>query len=212
MIFDVLIILIGVAGIIYGIFKGLIRELFSILALVLGFAGVIHLYPLGIQWITHVVKHPIISQVVSLLISFVVFIAFAFVINQVGKLVRFSMKVVKLLWVDRIGGALCGVVKVILLGCIISSFLIYFLPSNSKTLRTSHFMPYFTALNDTIRILIPPNIKMIYTEKLNTLKSFWKKRKFQPKKFITILRLKKFSEKARSFARMAGRACLADFN
>ncbi|MGA1823639.1 MAG: CvpA family protein [bacterium] len=180
-IFDILFGIAALASLIYSYYKGAIREIFSLLSLVLGFAGVIHFYPYGIKWINSVIKNPTFSQIVSFLIAFLMFIAFAYIINQLGKFVRLSLKLVELLWVDKVGGVICGIVKVIILACIISSFLIYFLPSNSPTLRTSKLIPYFASINNSIRILIPPNIKVIYAQKLNELKNFWKKRKFREK-------------------------------
>ena len=169
-ILDIL-MLIGILGSLgYSLYRGLINEIFALLSLIIGTVAATRFYMVLSKYVAYLILNQLISRVLSYLIIFIVVLV---VIRFAGKLLKLTIKKLDLIWVDRIGGALCGVIKALVIISIITFFLIYALPPTNKTLRTSRLIPYMDKLNSIILRLTPPKIKERYSQKLLELKNFW---------------------------------------
>jgi len=160
-------------------FKGIIRETFSLLALVLGIILARQFYYQTAQswgrWIS-----PKAGNIIAFILLFLV--AYL-VVLIIGKLFRKIIKTIELNWLDHVGGALLGFLKGLLLVCLLVTVLIMVLSPHEEVLRTSKFIPhvvYIISLSDGLLKAIPPEIRRGFQEKVEELKGFWKKYKHHP--------------------------------
>jgi len=102
--FDMLIIIIVSFCLIRGLFRGLIKEISSIIAVLGGFYAAFTYYPI-------LASLPLLSKWIHNhaylnIISFMaIFILIFIVISLLGALIKFLLKITFLGWLDRLGGA-----------------------------------------------------------------------------------------------------------
>lgn len=177
---DIIIIIILVFCTIWSFFKGIIREIFSLLALVLGIILARQFYYQTAQswgrWL---------SPKAGTIIAFILLFLVAYlVVVIIGKLFRKIIKTIELNWLDHAGGALLGFLKGLLLVCLLVTVLIMVLSPQEEVLRTSKLIPhivYIISLSDGLLKAIPPEIREDFQEKVKELKRFWKKYKHHPR-------------------------------
>lgn len=123
---DIIFILILIGCIAYSVYRGLVKEVFSLASIAIGYIAAVTYY-LPISFYTAKVLNPSISKWVSFVIIFiVVFIA----VILIGKLIQMVLNVsVTLTVVDRAAGGIIGAAK----GIIILSIIILFLSAISYT-------------------------------------------------------------------------------
>ncbi len=114
-------IIIGIILILFalgGLRNGIIREAFSLAAFIGGIYGAIKLSDLVGKWLGNLIN---VSQEWMSVISFIiVFIALALLINWLGGLLANLIESISLGFIDKLGGAVFGVVKgFILVGVLI---------------------------------------------------------------------------------------------
>ena len=140
---DFVIIIILVASVIYSLFRGLVREVFSLLSIVLGFIAASRWYPFlagfFLPWIT--------SNAIANILGFILtFIAVSIIISLIGKLVRRFVSFIKLESIDRLLGAAFGILKGVFVVIVLILILIAFLPPAHPVLTKSRLSPYFMTL------------------------------------------------------------------
>jgi len=140
---DIIFILILIGCIAYSVYRGLVKEVFSLASIAIGYIAAVNYY-LPISVYTAKVLNPSISKWVSFVIIFiVVFIA----VILIGKLIQMVLNVsVTLTVVDRAAGGIIGAAK----GIIILSIVILFLsaiPYTRDYISKSFISKYIVILN-----------------------------------------------------------------
>jgi membrane protein required for colicin V production len=140
---DIIFILILIGCIAYSVYRGLVKEVFSLASIAIGYIAAVNYY-LPISAYTAKVLNPSISKWVSFIIIFiVVFIA----VILIGKLIQMVLNVsVTLTVVDRAAGGIIGAAK----GIIILSIVILFLsaiPYTRDYVSKSFASKYIIILN-----------------------------------------------------------------
>ena len=134
-----------------GYFRGLFREVFSLLGLVAGFVGAArYAEPLAGLVATHWNVTPIILKGVAFMICFfVIYVLF----NMTGWLLHRSAKILFLQTVNRLGGVLLGVGK----GAALAALVVFTLtsttlvpPSARERLDDTYLVSPLTRLADTL--------------------------------------------------------------
>jgi len=176
---DIIILSILVFCTIRSFFKGVIREIFSFLALALGIILARQFYYQTSQswgrWIS-----PKAGNIVAFIL---LFLAAYLVVLIIGKLFRKIIKTIELNWLDHLGGALLGFLKGLLLVCLLVTVLIMFLSPQEQVLRTSKLIPhvvYIISISDGLLKAIPPEIRQGFQDKVEELKAFWEKYRRRP--------------------------------
>lgn len=176
---DIIILSILLVCTIWSFFKGIIREIFSLLALALGIILARQFYYQTAQswgrWIS-----PKAGNIIAFILLFLV--AYLVVVI-IGKLFRKIIKTIELNWLDHVGGALLGFLKGLLLVCIVVTVLIMVLSPHEEVLRTSKLLPhvvYIISLSDGLLNAIPPEIRQGFQERVEELEEFWKEYKQHP--------------------------------
>lgn len=167
---DIFLLIFIAASILYSFIRGLIREVFSFLAILLGFLGASHLYGVPAGWIQAWVDNPTVAQILGFALLFLVI---AFALSLAGKLLAHLAKKLDLGWADRCGGAAFGLLKALLLIAILLLVLTAFLPPQSRTLSESKIAPNMIAVVQGISLLVPDRLYHLFAEKEKELKEYW---------------------------------------
>ena len=124
--FDIIVVVILCYCVIRGIFRGLIKELFSLIGVLGGFYAAYTYYmvlakPLS-RWIANAGHLNILS--------FLIIFCFVFIIISIlGIIIHYILNIAFLGWVDRICGAVFGTAKGILIASVLLISLTAFLPT-----------------------------------------------------------------------------------
>lgn len=162
-------VLIGVS-ILYSLIRGLVREIFSFLAIIFGFIGASYGYAYVARWLESWVD----NEVLALILGFLaLLIAISVLISLLGRLISSLVKKAHLSWADRIGGGAFGFLKAILLIAIFCLVLTAFLPSKSKILSESKIAPGALTIAGGLSVLVPEKLQTLYAEKERSLKKYW---------------------------------------
>ncbi len=172
------VVLIG-ASILYSLIRGLVREIFSFLAIIFGFIGACYGYSYVAKWLSPWVQ----SEFISIFLGFfILLIAISLGIGIMGRLLSGLVKKAHLSWADRMGGAAFGFLKAVLLIAIFSLVLTAFLPSKSKILYDSKIAPIALTIAQGLALLAPEKLQDLYVEKEKTLRKSWASRELAGEK------------------------------
>jgi membrane protein required for colicin V production len=161
--------LIGLS-VLYSFIRGLVREIFSFLAVILAFLGASYGYETLSLWLGRWMDNPTASRIVSYL---ALLIAISVVVSIIGRILSGAIKKAHLGWADRTGGAAFGFLKAILLIAIVVLVLTSFLPPKSKLLTESQISPSAVAIARGLSFLAPANLRTLYNEKEKDLRRIW---------------------------------------
>lgn len=169
--FDMAVVVILGYSVILGIFRGLVRELAAILAIVCGFYLAYSHYhsvaPIFGGWISS----PLYANVAGF---FLLFCGIYAGITVLGLLLRTLMKVALLGLVDRLLGALFGAFKGVVIVGVLFFLLTTFLPGGgAAVVRQSRLAPAVNSIAGAIAHIIPENDRESAQKKMQALKQKW---------------------------------------
>jgi membrane protein required for colicin V production len=154
--FDILTIVILAYSVIRGIFRGLIKEMSSIVGVLAGYYAAYSYYAdiaaVLSRWITNTAYVNIVS---FLILKYVLRIAF------MG-------------WLDRICGAAFGLAKAILIAAVLLIVLTTFLPQNAPIVSNSVLAPHVTTVSELMVKVVSKDMKQKFNTKMDALKKSWK--------------------------------------
>jgi membrane protein required for colicin V production len=131
---DILLVLIIAYCLVRGVFRGLVKELSSIIGVLGGvyaaYSYYDHVAKLLSKWITN----PIYLNLLSCII---LFFSVYLMVSIIGTMIKYLMNIVFLGWTDRICGAFFGALKGALICAAFILVLTTFLPNNTPLLRES---------------------------------------------------------------------------
>jgi len=165
----IFLILIG-ASVFYSFIQGLVREIFFLLSIVLGFFGAGYGYSSLAQWLKRWVANDTVTQILSFA---VLFLLIALGLSLLGKFLSRLLHKGGLGLADRLGGAAFGFLKAILLIAIILLVLTAFLPPKSKILSQSKISPAVLSIAKTLSFLVPQRFQDLYAQKEKELRRYW---------------------------------------
>jgi membrane protein required for colicin V production len=167
---DVVIIIILSYGLIRGIFRGMVKEISSIVGVFAGFYAAYSYYPLVSQimegWITNI-------SFLNILSFMLIFCIIFFMISILGVIIKYLMHIASLGWMDRLLGASLGFGKAILIVSIILVALTAFLPKGAPIIKTSLLSPHLTIISEKLSQVISEEMKHAYAAKLKEIKKTW---------------------------------------
>ncbi len=164
---DMTIIIILCFCLIRGFFRGLVKELSSIIGVLGGFYAAYTYYnPLTLYVLKWVSCFEHINIICFLIIFFTVFIT----ISMLGVLIKYIMNIAFLTWFDRLCGTFFGLVKGLLLTSILLMILVTFLNIEKSFVAKSIIAPHIMIISKTMTKLISPGIKKQINDKIKELK------------------------------------------
>jgi membrane protein required for colicin V production len=157
--FDILTIVILAYSVIRGIFRGLIKEMSSIVGVLAGYYAGYSYYAdiaaLLSRWITNTAYVNIVSFLILFSVVFLIVSAF------MG-------------WLDRICGAAFGLAKAILIAAVLLIVLTTFLPPNAPIVTHSVLAPHVTTVSEIMVKVVSKDMKQKFYTKMEALKKTWK--------------------------------------
>lgn len=157
-----------------GIFRGLVKELSSIVGVMGGFYAAYTYYPQVAKLLSHWITNPGYRNILSFLILFAVIYL---VVSVTGVMIKHLMNIVFLGWADRIGGAISGTVKGILIATVIIMILTTFLPKNAAIMRQSLVSRHMMDVSATLVKVVPKDMKNSFSVKMRELRKSWQAKK-----------------------------------
>jgi membrane protein required for colicin V production len=151
-----------------GLWKGLVRQIFSLGGVILGYLIAREYYDRLSQFI------PAADAGMKKVISFAgIFVFFILAAAIAGWFINRLLKSADLNWINRIGGGAVGFLKGVLIVVIITVLLLAFLPADSGILRESKLLPYAVMASRMLNSVIPKDMKDKYLGKVEEITSRW---------------------------------------
>ncbi len=171
---DNLIIITVLFCVFLGFYRGIIKEVFSILSIFLGYIVASQRYKVLYPFFHTIFKNSTIASAASFITVFFLFIiCFMFIVL----ILRKGVKAVGLSPVDRVFGAIFGLIKGSLIVAIILFFLLTFFPNSKKTIDRSPIAKNAVMLAKTISKILPKtNLYSKFQKGLKELKSIGEKK------------------------------------
>jgi membrane protein required for colicin V production len=162
--------LIGIS-VAFGLYRGLVREIFSLLAIIIGFLVAAWYYPLTAAFIQRWLADPTLAGFLGFVITF---IGTALVIGLIGRLLRHFLKHAHLDLEDRFLGGVFGFIKGLFVSTVLVMILLAFMPPAHPFVAQSKTIPYFVRLAAVVRAAIPEELKDRVEKNKSGLLEYWK--------------------------------------
>jgi membrane protein required for colicin V production len=169
--FDILVVIILGFCLIRGIFRGLIKEVASIVGVLAGFYAAYTYYRQLAAFLARWMDNPVSLNLVAF---FVLFCGVFLTISILGVVVKYLLSIAFLGWVDRICGAGFGMIKGILISAVVLLTLTAFLPRGAPLLEKSLMAPHVTSLSETLARVVSRDMKKQFIGKIQEVKKAWK--------------------------------------
>jgi membrane protein required for colicin V production len=170
--FDMVVIVIVGFTIIRGIFRGLIKEVSSIVGVLGGFYAAYTYYPELAKPLSNFISNSAYNNIFSFILLFCVIF---FIISILGVVIKYLLNIAFLGWVDRICGAGFGFIKGILICSVLLIALTTFLPKNAGLIKNSTLAPHVTNISQMMAKAVPDDMKRTYETKLRALQKTWQR-------------------------------------
>jgi len=169
--FDILIIVILGYSLVRGLFRGLVKELASIIGVLGGFYAAYTYYNLLADLLAGLIHDTSYLNILSFMI---IFCSVLIVVSVLGIIIKYLLNIAFLGWVDRIGGVIFGMAKGILIVSVIFISLTAFLPKGSAFLKNSMLAPHVSWVSEKMVKVVSKEMKQDFMAKLGELKKTWK--------------------------------------
>jgi len=168
---DMVIIVILGYCLIRGIFRGLVKEISSIIGVLAGFYAAYTYYPLLAGLLTRWISNTPYANILSFMVIFCVIFIF---ISILGIIIKYLLNIAFLGWVDRICGAGFGIIKGILIVSVVLISLTAFLPKGAPIIKNSLLSPPVTLIAEKMVKIVSKDMKLLYEAKVKEFKKAWK--------------------------------------
>jgi membrane protein required for colicin V production len=170
---DVILIVVIAFSSVYGLFKGLVKEVISILALIIGLIGASRLF----EKVSPLFKDLGLGEQVARILSFIIlFIAIFVALILIGKLIHKLVHTVFLGWLNRLGGIGFGFIRGVIVSAIIIMILTMILSEKAPILSESKLTPHIMSLSRVLVSLVPDDLQKRFMEKEEKLREFWERK------------------------------------
>lgn len=169
---DMIIIIIIAFCLIRGVFRGLVKEISSIIGVFGGFYAAYTYYMEISAPLSKLISNIAYLNILSFLFVFcIIFI----IISFLGVLIKHALNIAFLGWVDRICGAGFGITKGALIVAVLLIALTAFLPKKAPVIKNSVLAPLVTMVSEKMVKVISDDMKIKYKIKIKELKKAWEK-------------------------------------
>jgi membrane protein required for colicin V production len=169
--FDILILVILGYSLIRGLFRGLVKEISSLIGVFGGFYAAYTYYKFLANLLSGLIQDISYLNILSFLI---IFCSVLIVVSVLGIIIKYLLNIAFLGWVDRVGGVVFGLAKGILIVSILFISLTAFLPQGSAFVKNSVMAPHVSWVSEKMAKVISQEMKQDFMSKLGELKKAWK--------------------------------------
>jgi membrane protein required for colicin V production len=168
---DIFVGVILIYGLVRGIFRGLVKEVSSLIGVLGAFMAAYSFYGMVGGYLSGVVSSPAYRNLLAFLIIFCAVVVF---VNVLAIVIKYLLKIVFLGWLDRLGGVVFGFIKAALIVSVLFLALTAFLPKGTPLIKESLTAPYVAVVSERLATIVPSDIKREFAAKLDELKKAWK--------------------------------------
>lgn len=147
-----------------GFFRGLVKEVASVVGIVGGLYAAYTYYPLLAKSLSKWIPNPSHHNLVGF---FILFGAVAIIIGILGEIIKHLLRITSMGWIDRTCGAGIGMVKGVFLVTIVFLIVGAFLPPGNGVMRQSRLSPYMNQLSGIMARFIPQELQPANVKKVN---------------------------------------------
>lgn len=169
--FDILIIVILGYSLVRGLFRGLVKEVSSIIGVLGGFYAAYTYYMVLAGLLSGLIHDTAYLNILSFLI---IFCGVLIIVGVLGVIIKYLLNIAFLGWVDRFGGVVFGFLKGILIVSILFITLTAFLPKGTAFIKNSELAPHVSWISEKMANVISKEMKQDFKAKLGELKKVWK--------------------------------------
>jgi membrane protein required for colicin V production len=169
--FDILIIVVLGYSLVRGLFRGLVKEVSSLIGVLGGFYAAYTYYKVLAGLLAGLIHDTSYLNILSFLI---IFCGVLIIVGVLGVIIKYLLNIAFLGWVDRIGGIVFGVLKGILIVSILFITLTAFLPKGTAFIKNSELAPHVSWISEKLAEVISQEMKLDFKAKLGELKKTWK--------------------------------------
>lgn len=180
-VFDVVIVVIVSFCLIRGLFRGLIREISSIVGVLAGFYGAYTYYPMVEPNFARWVETPGYRNIISF---FLLFCAILISVNLIARLIRYLLNIVFLGWVDRLCGMVFGAAKGLLIVSVLFIALTTMLPKGATIVTESRLSPHVAIVSEAISVFVSQDMRNQIQLNLEGIKKSWEKKRSEIQKRV----------------------------
>lgn len=169
--FDILVVIILGYGVVRGLFRGLVKEIASIIGVLGGFYLAYSYYRhLGthLGWLT---ANESYQMIIGFLIIFCIVLV---IVAGLAMIIKYLLKIVYMGWADRMCGLIFGFVKSVLIVSILFLMLTAFLPGDAGLMKTSVLAPHISKVSEKLAMVVSKEMKQNFADRLKDLKKTWK--------------------------------------
>lgn len=170
--FDILVSIIFVFCLIRGIFRGLVKEVSSIIGVMAGYFAAYSYYPYIAKFLSQWISVVAYSKIIGFL---VVFIGVFLLISILGVIIKYLMSIAFLGWADRVSGGVFGLIKGLLIVSVLFIVFTTFLSKNASIIKDSVLAPHLSHISTQLAKIMKQDMKQEFAEKIKGLKEAWKK-------------------------------------
>ena len=168
---DMLIAVISVFCLVRGLFRGLVKEISSIIGAFAGYYGSYTYYSVMADFLSQWLQNRVYVNIISFI---VIFFSVLIGISLLGILIKYILDLAYLGWVDRICGLGFGAMKGILIVTVLIICLTTFLPKGPFLIQDSALAPYVSVVSEKMIKVVPDDMKDEFAVKLEELRKAWK--------------------------------------
>jgi membrane protein required for colicin V production len=169
--FDIVIIVILGYSLVRGLFRGLVKEVSSIIGVFGGFYAAYTYYGLLGKFLSRLIQDVAYLNILSFMI---IFCGVLIIVSVLGVIIKYLLNIAFLGWVDRIGGVIFGITKGVLIVSVLFISLTAFLPKGSAFIKHSVLAPHVAWVSEKMAKVISKEMKKDFVAKLGELKKEWK--------------------------------------
>ncbi len=168
--FDILIIIILSYGLIRGIFRGLVRELSSIIGVLGGFYAAYTYYPDVAELIAPWISNRSYQNIIAFMVVFSIVVITVAILAVV---IKYLLNIAYLGWVDRLCGSIFGLLKGVLVCCVLFIMLTTFLPQGSTLIKNSTLAPYGAKASEMMSTVLSKDMANKFLVKIKDFQKSW---------------------------------------
>jgi len=168
--FDIVIIVILGYSLVRGLFRGLVKEVSSIIGVFGGFYAAYTYYGLLGKFLSRLIQDVAYLNILSFMI---IFCGVLIIVSVLGVIIKYLLNIAFLGWVDRIGGVIFGITKGVLIVSVLFISLTAFLPKGSAFIKNSVLAPHVAWVSEKMAKVISKEMKKDFVTKLGELKKEW---------------------------------------
>lgn len=169
--FDILVVIVVGYGLVRGLFRGLVKEVASIIGVIGGFYLAYSYYRLLGTHLGFLTTNESYQMIIGFLI---IFCGVLIIVAGLAMIIKYLLKIAYMGWIDRIGGLIFGFIKGVLIVSILFLMLTAFLPRDAGLMKNSILAPHIAMVSEKLAKVVSKDMKENFTNRLKELKKAWK--------------------------------------